>query len=76
MHAGTLAVPTGLSIYVCCLLSLHLVSVKKLDLFYFAHEGLAVDVVVGVPVFQVFPIGHHRDGFAGGTVHLRLLGGR
>lgn len=76
MHAGAFTGPSCLSTYVCPLLSLHLVSrVKMLDLFYFAHESLAVEVVVCMPVLQVFTIGHHGAGFAGWTVHLRLLGG-
>lgn len=76
MHAGAFTVPSRLSTYVCCLLSLHLVSrVKILDLFHFAHESLAVEVVVGMPVLHVFSIGHHGDGVAGRTVHLWLLGG-
>lgn len=28
-------------------------------------------MVVGVPVPQVFPIGHHGDGFAGWAIHFR-----
>lgn len=66
MHAAAVTCPSCLSTCVCRLLSLHLLSrVKMLDLLYFAHESLAVQVVVGVSVLQVFPIGHHGGGFAG-----------
>lgn len=62
--------------YVCRVPSLHLVSrVKVLNLFYFAHVSLAVKEVVGVPILQVFSIGHHGGGFVGWTVHQRLVGG-